>query len=286
MKAVIDIGSNSVRLLMDCGAPVNTKKLNTTQLSLGLAKTGRLSEDAIVRTAKAVTDFFAEAANNGAEKIYIFGTEAMRNPGGQDLKKLIERQIPVCVDIVSGEQEATLGFVGAAGTKGKIAVIDIGGASVEAVEGVDGVITHAQSLPLGVVRVRDITGDDRTSIERYYREHIKEYGKLSADALMAIGGTATSLASMLLDQKEYDATAIHGYRITRSVLACLIDRIFDSDDVCRDFPTIGVKRAGVIAHGAILLLLLMEYFGFDSLTVSERDNMEGYLQLHNITSND
>ena len=277
MVAVIDIGSNSVRLLIDEGKAVNAKSLNTTQLSKGLATDGKLRLDAMVRTADAVADFFALAKSRGADKVLVFGTEAMRNPGGETLKSMIESRVPVTVDIISGKKEAEIGYIGCTGGKGNNAVIDIGGASVELTSGENGAITYAESLKLGVVRTRDQVGDDRKNIESYYKAHVGEYKKVSADKLFAIGGTATSIASMLLAQKTYDAEKVHGYVVTQSALEGLIDRIFASENLTEEFPTIGEKRAGVIGHGAILLLILMRYLGFPCLTVSEHDNIEGYL---------
>lgn len=282
MDAVIDIGSNSVRLLIARNQNVNPKKINSTQLSKNMVNLNKLDDRAIIRTANAVTDFFAEAKSAGADKVYVFGTEAMRNPGGETLKRLLESKIPVQVDIISGIEEAAIGFIGATGGTGNNAVIDIGGASVEVVEGQNKEITYAESLKLGVVRTRDLVGDARINIENYYKDKITNYKKISAHTLIGIGGTVTSVASMLLRQKKYDAEAIHNYIIRLSLLNNLIDEIFSSSNLTSDYPTLGEKRAGVIAHGAILLSLLMEYFGFDCLTVSEHDNMEGYLAYKNL----
>ncbi|MGN1094240.1 MAG: hypothetical protein ACI4SC_04605, partial [Candidatus Neoclostridium sp.] len=239
----------------------------------------------MVRTADAVADFFATAKSRGADKVLVFGTEAMRNPGGETLKRMIESRIPVTVDIISGKKEAEIGYIGCTGGKGNNAVIDIGGASVELTSGENGDITYAESLKLGVVRTRDQVGDDRKNIENFYKAHVGEYKKVSADKLFAIGGTATSIASMLLGQKTYDAEKVHGYVVTQSALEGLIDRIFASESLTEEFPTIGAKRAGVIGHGAILLLILMQYLGFSRLTVSEHDNIEGYLIAEGIYSN-
>ncbi len=282
MNAVIDIGSNSVRLLIARNRNVNPKKINSTQLSFNMVNLKRLDDQAILRTANAVTEFFTEAKSEGADKIYVFGTEAMRNPGGKTLKKLIESKIPVQVDIISGIEEATVGFIGATGGTGDNAVIDIGGASVEVVEGKNQNITYAESLKLGVVRTRDLIGNDRKKIVDYYKDKICGYKKISAQTLIGIGGTVTSIASMLLKQRVYDAEAVHGYKICLNELNGLIDDIYNSKDLLSEYPTLGEKRAGVIAHGAILLSLLTEYFGFDGLTASEHDNMEGYLVYKNL----
>lgn len=284
MDAVIDIGSNSVRLYIDKGKAVNPKILNTTRLSQNLAVFGRLDSQAIVRTANAVTDFFCSAKNTGADRIFIFGTEAMRCPGGETLKAMIESKIHVPVDIISGEKEAVCGYIGATGGKGKNAVIDIGGASVELTAGDGANITYAESLKLGVVRAYDTAGKNRAAIEKYYSENIGGFQKIAADKLIGIGGTATSLASMALEQQKYDAHAIHGYTLTKSKTEELIDVIFTSDSITDSFPSIDRKRADVIGHGAIALLMLMEHLSFDKIDISEHDNIEGYLTLQNLTA--
>ncbi len=285
MNAVIDIGSNSVRLLVESGAKINKKYLNSTTLAENLAITGRLSEQAMIRTANAVADFFALAKKLGATDVYVFGTEAMRAPGGEELKARIEQTIPVNVEIVSGLEEARLGFVGAGGANGSNAVIDVGGASVELISGNNGNIDYALSLPLGVVRVRDAIGDGRAAIEKYYAAEIKKYSRVSAGKLIGIGGTATSIASMALGQTVYDAEQIDGYKVTADILGELTDKVFACRDRLSAFPTLSEKRARVIGHGLIIFSLLTSYLGYDGFTVSERDNMEGYLITRGITKN-
>ena len=277
MDAVIDIGSNSVRLFVENGEDIAQKQLNTTQLAQNLAITGRLDENAMVRTANAVADFFARAKALGAKNVYIFGTEAMRCPGGEILKSMIQSKIPASVDIISGDTEALLGYIGATGGKGSNAVIDIGGASVELISGNGKSIDYAESLPLGVVRTKDTVGSARKDIEKFYSQKILGFKKVSADKLIGIGGTSTSLASMAMHQRIYDAHAIHGKRLTRNDIEALTDAIFASHDITAEFPTIAVKRAEVIGHGAVLLGLMMDYLDFSEITISERDNMEGYL---------
>ena len=82
---------------------------------------------------------------------------------------------------------------------------------------------------------------------------------------------------MILKQQVYDADVIHGAVLTRGDIKNVTDVIFNCKDIIALFPTIGAKRAGVIGHGAVLTGLIMDYLGYDSITVSERDNAEGYL---------
>lgn len=281
MRAAIDIGSNSVRLLLETGEKITKKTLDSTTLADGLAITGRLSEAAVLRTVAAISRFAEAARAAGAEEIYAFGTEAVRSAAnGREFCARVKAACGLTVDVLSGETEAKLGLLGAldeAAPDEERTVVDIGGASVEIVRGNIRAVEYARSLPLGMVRLIDLCGENRADIERYVTEHVGAFGKVGARFPVAIGGTATSLASMALGQKEYDPREIHGYVLSRAALAALTDRIFASKDRLADFPTLSIKRARVIGHGAIMLSALASHLGVDSFTVSERDNLEGYL---------
>ncbi len=279
MDAVIDVGSNSVRLMLERSNGLNYKKINTTTLADGLAKTGVLNTEAMERTAAAIRDFVTEAKQSGAENIYIFGTEAVRSAqNGKEFAERVTAETGIGLEIVSGETEAKLGLMGALeDDAGEITVIDIGGASVEIVRGDKKHLTYARSLPYGMVRLIDTVGDKRGDIEKYVKSHVTEFGIVSGYETVAIGGTATSLASMDLGQTVYNPEEIHNHVLTLDSLQNLTDRIFASKNRTEDFPTIGFKRARIIGHGAIMLSALLEFLGENSVRISERDNAEGYL---------
>lgn len=280
MDAVIDIGSNSVRLMTDDGKAVNRKTLASTTLADGLALTGYLSDEAMDRTAAAIRTFVAEARRRGADNIYVFGTEAMRAAkNGKAFKARLEEENGLTVDVISGETEARLGLIGSAGDiAGEATVVDIGGASVEIVRGNADRITYAKSAPLGMVRLIDLVGSEKNAIERFVERELPVFGIVSGtDDAIAIGGTATSLASMDLRQTVYNPDEIHGHILTLASLSRLRDEIFATLDLISRFPTLTPNRARVIGHGAIMLLSIVEYLGLEQITVSEHDNMEGYL---------
>ncbi len=280
MDAVIDIGSNSVRLMTDDGKAVNRKTLASTTLADGLALTGYLSDEAMDRTAAAIRTFVAEARRRGADNIYVFGTEAMRAAkNGKAFKARLEEENGLTVDVISGETEARLGLIGSAGDiAGEATVVDIGGASVEIVRGNADRITYAKSAPLGMVRLIDLVGSEKNAIERFVERELPVFGIVSGtDDAIAIGGTATSLASMDLRQTVYNPDEIHGHILTLASLSRLRDEIFSTLDLISRFPTLTPNRARVIGHGAIMLLSIVEYLGLEQITVSEHDNMEGYL---------
>ena len=156
---VIDIGSNSVRLMVSDGTKTLYKRVNTTRLSEGLGLTGKLTEAAMSRTADAAAEFVRAAEADGCGEIYAFATEAVRSAsnGGEFVAMAAARG--VTVDVVRGETEAKLGFYGAY-SGGRQAVLDIGGASTElAIGGEDG-MEYGKSLHIGSVRIKDLCGED------------------------------------------------------------------------------------------------------------------------------
>jgi exopolyphosphatase/guanosine-5'-triphosphate,3'-diphosphate pyrophosphatase len=142
-------------------------------------------------------------------------------------------------------------------------------------------IENGLSLPIGVMRVKDICKNDRQKTHEYYREQIKKYPRFTYKAI-GIGGTATSLSAMVKNMQTYDATANHGSIITLDELIKLEEQIYackDSEEIAKTFPSIGEKRARVIGIGCIALIEILTYLYKTEFTVSEHDNIEGYYAL-------
>ena len=281
MDAVIDIGSNSVRLCFMENRAVNPKKVSTTFLSENLAITGSLLLEAIKRTTDAVISFVNEAKSKGADRIFIFGTEAMRSgKNAYVVSEIVQHVTGISIDVISGRDEALCGFIGANMQGEKVCVIDIGGASIELVQGQDE-IEDSLSLPIGVMRVKDICKNNREKTHEYYREQVKKYPRFTYKAV-GIGGTATSLSAMVKRMQTYDATLNHGSVVTLEQLIALEKEIYackDSEEIASAFPSIGEKRARVIGVGCIALIEILKYLGKTEFTVSEHDNIEGYYAL-------
>lgn len=279
LNAVIDIGSNSVRLLVSLSPGlVLPKRVLTTQLSLDTAD-GILAEESRARTLAAVLEFSGEAEERGAANTYIFATEAVRSAkNGAAFAAQLATATGRDVYVLSGEAEARLGLLGAAGAPdAHAAVLDIGGASTELVTGSFDAPAFIVSLPVGVVRLLSTAGTKREYIERAAENALLSLDPPKLERLTGIGGTATSLASMYLNQTFYDPAAVHGTVLPKSGLAALTDEIFACSDLTARFPTLPLKRAKVIGHGAVLALKLLDMTGADALVASETDNMEGFL---------
>ena len=190
--AVIDIGSNSVRLMFVADGKVLYKTLKTTRLGEGLAVSPYLREEAMARTALAVADFFYRAKDEGAEIVYAFATAAVRSAkNGADFVSLVKEKCGLSVEVVSGETEAEIGVLGALGEKDG-AVVDVGGASTEIVVRKEGVFVYKKSVDVGVVRLKDLCGRNKDALQSIADEKASVFGEVpvnaAAAALSAVAG--------------------------------------------------------------------------------------------------
>lgn len=276
--SAIDTGSNSVRLLMWADGRSIYKKIDTTRLGEGLAETGRLSPAAMQRTAKAIAAFYAQAEKEGAEKIYVFATAAARRAeNGAEFVRLVRDMYGIPVEILSGEEEAETGILGALGGNDG-GVIDVGGASSEAIVRAGGKIVYEKSLDLGAVRLLELGGGDLKKTEALISDKLSFYGKIPQSAWTAIGGTATSLVALEKKLVPYDAEKVHGTRLRVGTVRKWAERLFAMTQNERlSLAGMDPRRADILGGGALLLAMIAKYAGAEEIAVSEADNLEGYI---------
>lgn len=276
--AVIDVGSNSVRLMFVADGKVLYKRLNTTRLGEGVAKYPRLNAAAIERTAQAVAEFYAQAKAGGAEGVFAFATAAVRS--AENGNEFVERVRELCglsVEVISGSEEAEIGLLGALG-QADGGVIDVGGASTEIVIKRGGAFVYKKSINVGVVRLKDKCGREKDLLVQESKSAAKEFSALpKIPALYAIGGTATTLAAQLLGLQEYDSAKITGAQISAREMQEFADKLLQmSVEEIAALPCMPKGRADVLTGGAVLLATLMQALDIQTLIVSDRDNLEGY----------
>ncbi len=275
---VIDIGSNSVRLLLASDGKTLYKELNTTRLGEGVALTGLLSAAAMYRTAFAVRDFARQAFREGAAAVFAFATAAVRSAeNGAGFVRLVKETAGVDVDVISGEEEAEIGLLGAVGT-GDGGIVDVGGGSTEFTLRSGGKIVRAQSVDVGAVRLFDLCGRERDKLLSVAREKLAPLAGECGAPVFAIGGTATSLAALALGLKRYDPAKVHGFVLTAGKLDELLDGIFarTPEEIAGE-SCLPLRRAEIVGDGAVIVREAMRLLSLDKITVSERDNLEGYL---------
>ncbi len=276
--AVIDVGSNSVRLMMSNGKETLYKNVITTRLAEGMGEEKILTPVAIKRTAEAVSFFYKKAMEEIVDKIYVFATAAVRQAKNKnEFIFAVKELCGAIVDVVSGEEEAELGYIGAIeGRDG--GVIDIGGASSEIIVVQNGKKVYSNSLDIGAVKIKDKCGQDSSKVEEYVRSKIIYYGEVPPTSFYAIGGTATSIVALVMQLEEYNPTIVDGFVLERNTLSNLVDKLFSlTVEERKKLKGMYPPRAEVIAGGAKLLLEIMLKVNADSIIVSERDNLEGYL---------
>ncbi len=276
-RAIIDIGSNSVRLLLWADGKTLYKRLNTTRLAEGMTGGHILSVCAMQRTAKAVAGF-AEAARAEGAKPYAFATAAVRlSRNGADFCGMVKSLCGLEVDVVSGEDEATLAAFGALG-EGDGAVVDVGGASTEFIVRKHGETVYSESFSVGAVVLKDACGESREKLKAFIAEKTVNLKPLDGEKLYAVGGTATTLAAVSLGLTEYDSAKIQGCFLPLREMERLTDRLFSlSMEERSAVRGMDKHRADIIAGGAFLLTEVVKKAGFGGITVSDRDNLEGYL---------
>ena len=276
--AVIDVGSNSVRLMLVADGKVLYKRLNTTRLGEGLAQAPYLKEEAAERSAVAVSQFYAQAKEDGAEEVFVFATAATRTAKNKEI--FTDRVKALCglsVDVIPGEEEADIGMLGALGNNDG-AIIDIGGASTEIVVRKDAKILYKKSIDIGVVRLKDLCGRDKEALEKVACAEVEKFGAVPKETTFyGIGGTATTLAAQNLGLIEYVSDKITGATISLEEVTALVDKfVAMSVEEIASLPCMPKGRADVVLGGAVLLATLMKKLNIPQIIVSDRDNLEGY----------
>lgn len=280
--SAIDVGSNSVRLMVMADGKTLYKQLDTTRLAEGLAQSGVLKPEAIERTARAVQIFAAAAELNGAGTPYVFATAAVRSSkNGADFVARVKALTGIEVDVLSGEEEAACGILGALrGRDGGI--IDLGGASTEITLQQGGKTLYSKSVNIGTVRLFDMAGQDRSALQAAIDNSLNGYGALSLDGkdIYGIGGTATSLAALYHELEKYDPKVVEGTVLTREWLCAEAENLLSlTVEERRALRGMEPRRADVIAGGCLLMYSILNRFNADRITVSESDNLEGYVLL-------
>lgn len=276
---VIDVGSNSVRLMLSENGITDYKLVKTTRLA-GSVINGNIDFSMAKNTVDAFCDFVKKAKKDGADKVYAFATAAVRNAAnGREFAKIIEKESGVELQILSGGEEAEIGYVGALDGKDGC-VVDIGGASTEIAAVSGGKKIYGKSVNVGAVSLTALCGEDRLKAEKIAQEKIEEFGNVPVGKVYGIGGTATSVASMLAKLKEYDPKITHGYVVFASKLKELKEKLYATPlEERRSIIGLQPERADIIQSGVCILFTLCRYLGIDKITVSERDNLEGFIAL-------
>lgn len=280
--AVSDVGTNSCRLLVaEIGSSESLKtiekKVVTTRVGEGLEKTGWLKPDAIHRTLLCLSVFCEEVHIMGLDNLRVAATSAVRDAKNrQDFVALAEGLIGLKVEVLSGEKEGELSFLGAqAGLSLKRSplVVDVGGGSTEIIFRSRGI--HAVSIPVGAVRATE-SGWNEDEIKRRLTEGMEPRVKTLRAPLVLVGGTSTSMVAIKKGLKVYDPGQVQGEKLLLSDIKYIYDRLVQmSEAERRRVAGLQPERADIIVKGILIIKCLMEIMGRRQALVSDSDLLDG-----------
>ena len=300
--AAVDCGTNSIRLLVadlsGAGAISDVhREMRIVRLGQGVDRTGELDAAALERTRLALVDYAATCRELDVEAVRLVATSATRDARNRDVfTAMVEGTLGTSPEVVSGDEEAALSFVGATGglaeSDGPFLVMDIGGGSTEVVLGTTAVVA-ARSVDVGCVRLteRHLHDDPPTAAQVAAAQQDVETALELVRAVVpvehartAVGlaGSVTTVAALALGLLTYDATRIHGARLPADDIRAVTQRLLTMTHARRaELPVVHPGRVDVIAAGALVLRTIVDRFDLPEVLVSEADILDGIaLSLH------
>ena len=294
-RAVIDVGTNSVKLLVAevSGRIVHPllEQSEQTRLGHGFYPHLRLQPDAITQTARACAGFAEAATQLGAAPIRVIATSAARDAvNAAELANAVEQACGLPLEIISGEHEADWVFQGVTSDPALAAlpllILDVGGGSTEFILGEGAQATFRRSFPLGSVRLLEqfhlsdppATGELAACraqllsfIAHEVRPALGAHARSPALQLVGTGGATTILARMHHRMADFDRARIEATRLTRAQVSGECDRLWGlSLAARRELPGLPPKRADVILFGAAIYEAVMMELELAELRVSTR----------------
>ena len=293
--AAIDCGTNSLRLLIADIDGQNFREIHrdmrVVRLGQGVDKNKAFAPEAIERTLLATADYADVLRAKGVERVRFCATSATRDATNRDLFiNGVEDILGISPDVIPGSEEAALSFMGATKELGQelapFLVVDIGGGSTEFVLG-STEVAAARSVNIGCVRMseRHLTSQPPTAaqiagavadIDAAIADASSHVDFKSAESLIAVAGTATTVAAAALELTEYDRYAIHLSRISAQKVNEVAEMFAAMNR--EEIAALGYMHPGrvdVITSGSLVLSRVMELTGAKEFIASESDILDG-----------
>jgi len=284
--ASIDIGTNTILLLI---AEVGEGEINplfemetVVRLGENLQKTGVISSQAMDRGLQTLTQYLKQCQVWEVQKLFAVGTSALREAKNSEVfLRLVKEKLNLSIEVISGEEEAQLSFLAVAKDlqeqEKSILVVDGGGGSTEFILGRGDQISRWISLPLGSVRFTEEFLHSDPVQEEEWQKMEQEIRKLLINiphskeplSIVAVGGTATTLASVEQGLEDFIAERIHHFVLEKEALKnqLLLYRTKTIEER-KKISGLPMARADVILAGAAILYLTMEEVKRPSVLIS------------------
>ncbi len=288
LYAAIDLGTNTCLLLVarwdGCRLIPLAQELRVVRLGAGVDRTGRLSEEAVTRAEAVLREYQGIIEPYNCHRVRCVATSALREAANQAL--LFQRiHAATGYELVelSGREEAELVLRAVRhdfpGPNGRRIVVDVGGGSSEIILEEDGYLAEVESLPLGSVRLTERRFHHNPPSKPELAAAAQDIDKIldgvswaqPVDAMVGVGGTATTFVAMEQQLEVYDHDRVHGATLTSPILRQILARCTALPLEERlKLPGLHPGRAEVIIAGGLILQTVMELFGLKKMMVSDR----------------
>ncbi len=291
--AVLDIGSNSVRLVLydvfgSSFVPIYNEKIHAG-LGRDLRTTGQLSPDGVAETEAALIRFSLILDAQNVDQVIVGATAALREAkDAPDFISRVKEATSLDLSPVSGEEEARLSAMGllAAMPRARGLAADLGGASLELIRVEDGAPKTGMTTPLGPFRVlgQNLTGEAfqppilRQQIRAAFDAQNIDASMLGGDALYLIGGAWRNLAHIHQIRYDYPLRTLQGYQLSPERALALCDwAVGEGQETVVTFPGISLRRGETLPYGALLLSELIKRLEPSRIVVSDTGLREGLI---------
>ena len=285
--AIIDIGSNSVRMVIfertsRFAFHIIFKVTSRVRISEDAYKNNNnLQEKALLRAYKALEEFTLIIKQHNVRKTLCVATSALRDaPNKQNFISKIKKELSLNIKVIDGEKEAYLGGIAAANLLhlNSGLTIDIGGGSTELALYEKKKVIQTFSLNLGTVRLKELFFDkgDIEGAKAYIRKELSQLPTtLKHNDIVGIGGTLRSLSKMIMDKEDVYFKKLHGFNYAIAEQQTYFNDILKANE--KTLKKLGVKkdRLDVIQPGLLILQQLIEYVKAKSITTSSVGVREG-----------
>ncbi|MEL7105612.1 MAG: Ppx/GppA family phosphatase [Pseudomonadota bacterium] len=284
---VVDVGSNSVRMVVFDGAARSPAYFFNEKvmcgLGAGMAETGRLNPEGRDRALKALKRFTTLAEGMGATPLTSVATAAVREAtDGPDFQAQVLKETGLKLWVIDGEEEARLSAQGVLlGWPGSYGLVcDIGGSSMELAELREGMIGHCMTSPLGPLRLANVKGGKagRKAEVRAQIDRMKAELGDQPDRLFLVGGSWRAFARIDMHRRGYPLAVLHEYRMTRKDVRETA-RLIEKADLGELRREIGISdaRASLLPLAAPVLTTLIDRFKPHDIAISSYGIREGML---------
>jgi exopolyphosphatase / guanosine-5'-triphosphate,3'-diphosphate pyrophosphatase len=296
--AVVDIGSNSTRLLiaaLDAGRVTGEliRHSEVTRLGAGVDADGRLRDDAMQRVFTTLDRYRAEIDSHDCRAAVAVLTSAVRDSAnGAEFAEAVRSRYALEPHVLSGDQEAQLTFLGAtserdAADRTPTLVLDIGGGSTEMIIGSGSEVGFHVSTQAGVVRQTERHLDRDPPAPAEMDELVADVRAILHDNVpadvrarvghgIAVAGTATSLAAIAQHLDPYDPARVHGYLLSADECERILGELAAMTlEQRRHVAGLHPDRAPTIVAGVLIFREVLRLFGLDQIEISEHDILRG-----------